>query len=375
MKIGINGYEAVVPRFGYTKEGIPNRVGSAEVCFQLLVELSRLDKKNSYIIYLPCPPTKDMPEESARWRYRVVVARRFWTLFALPRALRHDMPDIFFSPTHYSPFFIPMKTVLTILDVSYKYFPEMFTKKDLYKLSWWGKFSVRKSKKIITISESSKDDIIKTYGINAKNIEVIHLGIKKLPIANMTKEELFKKYSITMPYILFVGTLQPRKNLVRLIQAISLLKNKDIKLVIIGKKGWMYEDILSAPEKFDISDRVIFLHNVINSELPLFYKYASLFVLPSLYEGFGLPILEAMKYKCPVVTSKVSSLPEAGGEAALYINPEDVSEIAEKIDEVLVNTKLRERMVKLGDIQVKKFSWEKTASEVIKVFEEMHGEQ
>ncbi len=370
MKIGINGYEAVVPRFGYTSEGFPNRVGSAEVCFQLLGELSKLDKKNSYVIYLPSPPTKDMPEESANWKYRVVPAKRFWTLFALPKALRHDRPDIFFSPTHYSPFFIPMKTVLTILDVSYKYFPEMFMKKDLYKLSWWGKYSVRRSKKIITISESSKDDIIKTYGISPKNVEVIHLGIKNLPIVSMTKEELFKKYSITAPYILFVGTLQPRKNVKRLIQAVSLLKNKEVKLMVIGKKGWMYEEIISAPEKFGISDRVVFLHNVVNSELPLFYKYASLFVLPSLYEGFGLPILEAMKYRCPVITSNISSLPEAGGDAALYINPEDVSEIAEKIDEVLANTKLRERMIRLGDAQVKKFSWEKAAREVIQVFEE-----
>ncbi len=375
MKIGINGYEAVVPRFGYTSEGFPNRVGSAEVCFQLLLELSKLDKKNSYIIYLPSLPTKDMPEESATWEYRVVPAKRFWTLIALPMALRRDRPDIFFSPTHYSPLFMPIKTVLTILDVSYKYFPEMFTKKDLYKLSWWGKYSVKKSKKIITISESSKDDIIITYGISPKNVNVIHLGIKNLPTVSMTKEELFKKYSVNTPYILFVGTLQPRKNVKRLIQAISLLKNKEVKLVIIGKKGWMYEEILSAPEKFDILNRVTFLHEVVNAELPFFYKHASLFVLPSLYEGFGLPILEAMKYKCPVVTSNVSSLPEAGGDAALYVNPEDVSEIAEKIDEVLGNTKLRDRMIKLGDAQVKKFSWDKAAREVITVFEETFGKE
>lgn len=371
MKIGINGYEAVIPRFGFTKDGLPNRVGSAEVCFQLLLQLSKLDKKNEYLIYLPAAPTSDMPKEADNWHYRVIPARRFWTLLTLPKAVRRDRPDVFFSPTHYSPFFLPCPEIISILDVSYKYFPDLFKKKDLYKLSWWGKYSVKRARKIITISENSKDDIIKIYGVSAQKVSVVHLGIKNLHDSKMTKDALFKKYDLSSPYILFVGTLQPRKNVKRLIQSISLLKNKDAKLVIIGKKGWMYEEILQSPEKFDVQDRVFFLHGIENEELPAFYQSASVFVLPSLYEGFGLPILEAMKYGCPVITSDVSSLPEAGGEAALYINPEDVSDIAAKIDEVLADKKLRERMIKLGEAQVKKFSWDKTAHEVMQVFEEV----
>lgn len=371
MKIGINGYEAVVPRFGFNSEGLPHRVGSAEVCFQLLLELSKIDKKNQYIIYLPVPPTSDLPQESGNWTYKIIPSKRFWTFFTLPRAVRQDKPDIFFSPTHYSPLFLPCPEIISILDVSYKYYPELFKKKDLYKLSWWGKYSVKKAKKIITISENSKDDIMKIYNISPQKVEVVHLGIKDLPASHMSQDELFNKYGLSAPFILFVGTLQPRKNIKRLIQSISLLKNKEAKLVIVGKKGWMYEEIFSAPEEFEISSRVIFLHNVTNDELPAFYKAADVFVLPSLYEGFGLPILEAMKYGCPVVTSDISSLPEAGGEAALYVNPEDVSDIAAKIDDVLENKKLRDRMIKLGKEQAKKFSWERAAQEVLNVFEEV----
>lgn len=370
MRIGINGYEAVIPRFGYNRDDLPHRVGSAEVCFQLLSQLSKIDQENEYLIYLPVPPTFDMPKESARWKYRVVPARRFWTLFALPKAVRADKPDVFFSPTHYSPFFIPCPQIIAILDVSYKYYPELFKKKDLYMLSIWGKSSVKRAKKIITISQNSKDDIMKIYGIPARKVTVLHLGIKQLPDSKMTKDELLKKYDINGAFILFVGTLQPRKNVKRLVQSISLLQNKNVKLVVIGKKGWMYDEILSASEKFEVAGRVKFLHEVGNDELVAFYKYAEVFVLPSLYEGFGLPILEAMKYDCPVITSDVSSLPEAGGEAALYVNPEDVSDIAAKIDDVLENKKLRDRMIELGRIQVKKFSWEKAAKEVIKVFSE-----
>lgn len=376
MKIGINGYEAVVPRFGFDKgTGLPNRVGSAEVCFQLLLQLFRIDKKNDYTIYLPVSPTSDLPKESENWRYKVIPARRFWTLFKLPKTVRRDTLDVFFSPTHYAPPFIKCPEVISILDVSYKHFPEMFKKKDLYKLSWWGKYSVKKAKKIITISVNSKDDIIKEYDVQPQRVEVIHLGIKDIIDSKMKTDKVFDKYRIPSSYVLFVGTLQPRKNVKRLIQSISLLKNKKVHLVIIGKKGWMYEEILSTPEKFDLSDRVTFLYEVTNEELSVFYKNAECFVLPSLYEGFGLPVLEAMQYGCPVITSSTSSLPEAGGDAALYVNPEDVVDIAAKIDEVLESKILRDRMVKLGHEQVKKFSWEKAAGEVLRVLEETGSKQ
>jgi glycosyltransferase involved in cell wall biosynthesis len=191
--------------------------------------------------------------------------------------------------------------------------------------------------------------------------------------------ELKAKYSLTDKYILFVGTLQPRKNISRLIEAFSILSKKrafsDIELVIVGKKGWSYEEILQAPKKFAVSDRVKFLDFVPDDDLPFLYQHAQCFVLPSLYEGFGLPVLEAMKYNCPVITSNVSSLPEAGGDAAVYIDPLSVSDIAEKLEKVLSDRNLRNTMIERGRKQIQKFSWEKAAKETLKILEKVYQQK
>lgn len=371
MRIGINGFEAVIPRFGFEeKTNLPKRVGSSEFCFQLLKKINEIDKKNEYIIYLPQNPTNDMPKENKNWKYEIIPNTKLWTIFGLSKKLAKEKNlDLFFSPTHYVPIFLSCPQIISILDVSYKHFPDMFPKKDLLKLAIWGKFSIRNAEKIITISNSSRDDIINEYKVPKSKVEVVPLGIREIEISKMDKNEFIKKYNLSNPYVLFVGTLQPRKNIANLIEAFSKIENKNLDLVIVGRKGWDFENILAAPKKFNIEDKVKFLDNVTNEDLPLFYKNAEVFVLPSLYEGFGLPILEAMQYDCPVVTSKISSLPEAGGDAAIYFDPKNVADIAATIEKVINNKKLREDMIKKGKEQVKKFSWEKSAREVIKIFE------
>lgn len=368
MNIGINGYEAVVPRFGFSKDNLPNRVGSGEFTYQLLIALNKLDTKNKYYIYLPATPTADMPRESDNWQYIVFPSKKLWTLFGLSRKLASNPQklDVFFSPTHYSPV-TRIKTVISILDVSYINFKNLYKKSDLYKLKYWGGYSIRKAKKIITISESSKSDIIDAYSLSSDKLSVVYPGVKDIK-TTITMDEFKKKYGISKDYILFVGTLQPRKNIVRLIEAFSKL-NSSVDLVIVGKKGWQFEEILQAPKKFNVEDRVKFIHDVDEDELPSFYENAKMLVLPSLYEGFGLPVIEAMQYGCPVVTSNVSSLPEAGGEAALYIDPENVSDIVEKIQKVLNDENFRMEMIKKGKEHVKKFSWEKAAKETLAVLE------
>ncbi len=373
MRIGINGYEAVVPRFGYDSNGLPNRVGSSEVCYELLVQLEKIDKKNEYIIYLPSESTSDMPAPRAGWRYEIIPNTKLWTILGLTRALitNRDL-DVFFSPTHYGPFFAPCPQVISILDLSYKYFPDLFKKKDLYQLLLWGKYSIKQAKKIITISQSSKSDIIKEYEAKPEKVVVVYPGIKQDKTTKRKMDSLKGKYNIEGDFILFVGTLQPRKNLVRLIEAFKKVSSdyKDLKLVVIGKKGWLFEEIFKAPLESGIENRVVFLDFVPDEDLPEFYRKAKCFVLPSLYEGFGLPILEAMKYGCPVLTSNISSLPEAGGDAALYFDPYRVDDIAEKIKQVLKDKKLRDIMIEKGYEQVKKFSWEESAKQVLEVLEE-----
>lgn len=237
----------------------------------------------------------------------------------------------------------------------------------------WTSYSVKKAKKVITISESSKDDIIKYYKVKAEKVVVVPLGLKKIE-DSMNEQKSLSGFGVEGKYILFVGTIQPRKNIRKLIEAYSKLSKKEKKeyqLVIVGKKGWLYEPIFKAPDEYGVKDRVVFLDYVKDEELPAFYKKASLFVLPSLYEGFGLPVLEAMRYDCPVAISNVSSLPEAGGDAAIYFDPENVDDIKNKIEKVLESEKLQKEMIEKGRNHYKKFTWEKSAKKVMDAIEEV----
>ncbi|MEK7605389.1 MAG: glycosyltransferase family 1 protein [Patescibacteria group bacterium] len=373
MKIAVDANEANVTK----------KVGISEYAFELIKQFEKLQTSNyNFQIYLKDRPSSDFPPQGANWHYKIFGPKKLWTQFALPVSLffKKDRPDVFFSLTHYGPRFSPVPTVISIMDLAFFHFPEYFTAKDLNQLKSWTGYSVRNAKAIITISEASKNDIIKWYGIDGSRIHVIYPGIK--PTITLTPhiysmEELQTKYKISKNYILFVGTLQPRKNITRLIEAFSLLIKKkphtdsDLQLVIVGKKGWKYEEILEAPQKYGVEDRVTFVDFVTDEDLILFYKNALCFAWPSLYEGFGLPILEAMKLGCPVVTSNVSSLPEAGGDAVLYVDPEDVSDITDKLDQVASDPRLRKTMIEKGHRQVQKFSWEKSAKETLAVLEQV----
>ena len=374
MLIGIDGNEANVEK----------RVGIGEYSFELLKKFEEFQISNfKFQIYLKNPPLGHMPKEREGWKYIIFGPKLLWTQFALPLKLftQTNKPDVFFSPSHYAPRFSPVPTVISIMDLSFIHYPYMFTKKDLRQLRSWTSYSARQASVIFAISDASKNDIIKEYKLASDKVVVTHLGIKQKEDKNIVKN-IREKYDITSDFILFVGTIQPRKNLMRLIDAFSrIVSNKNqinsneldknsknsrnLRLVIVGKKGWQYEEILDAPKKFNVEERVLFLDFVPDEDLIALYKEAACFVLPSLYEGFGLPILEAMKYGCPVITSNVSSMPEAGGDAALYVNPEDVEDIAKKIESLLDNDSLRRELIEKGYKQIKKFSWEKTARETL----------
>lgn len=367
MIIGIDGNEA----------NVTNRVGISEYAYQVLTKLYefRTEDKNdhTFTIYLKANPLEALPKATSWWKYKVVKPAKLWTQIGMPLHLSTTTkkPDVFLSLTHYLPRITKSPAVVSVMDLSYIHFPETFQKKDLYQLTKWTEYSVKKATKVITISQSSKDDIIKYYKIPEKKVKVVHLGLKDILMDKASKDP--SEFGVTKRYILFVGTLQPRKNIARLIEAYSLLSQEvknEHQLVIIGKKGWLYEEILESPKKFIVEEDVIFLDYVTDEDLPMFYKNAKLYVLPSLYEGFGLPILEAMRYGCPVATSNVSSLPEAGGEAAIYFDPQDPKDISNTIQKVLSDSELSKKMIEKGKIHYKKFTWEKAAQEVLRVVEE-----
>ncbi len=387
IKIGIDGNEANTGK----------NVGIGEFASELLSQFEKFQISNfKFQIFLKSIPIDNLPAEREGWKYFVFGPKKLWTQIALPMKLfsMRKKPDVFFTPSHYAPRFSPVPTVISIMDLAYLRFPEYFAKRDLKQLTSWTEYSVKKAAHIITISNSSKNDIIKLYGVPESKVSVVYPGIKQITSLEphiYGMNELISKYHISENYILSVGTLQPRKNTARLIEAFAkvvklyssseakrsreasradssrLRSNNNLELVIVGKKGWLYEEILSAPEKFGVADRVKFLDFVPDDDLAELYKNAQFYVLPSLYEGFGLPVLEAMKYDCPVITSDISSLPEAAGDAALYVNPESVDDIAAKMGKLLEDKKLRQDLIKKGREQIKKFSWEKSAKETLEI--------
>lgn len=365
MKVAIDGYEA----------NTDVRVGIGRYAFELIDRIAQRQKEadrpfDDVRVYLPESPRSHMPPQTDHFGYRLLGVKPFWTFIGLPFALTLDRPDVVFSPTHYVPRWVRLPKVMAIMDVSYLSFPELFRPADLHKLVHWTAYSVRHAAKVITISEFSKHAIIDSYHVPEANVVVASPALPD----TVKYVSMGKSKRTTMPtrYILSVGTLQPRKNFSRLIEAMSLISDQDISLLIVGKKGWLYDEILAAPAKFGIEKRVRFLDFVQDEELPELYAHATCFVLPSLYEGFGLPVLEAMAHSVPVVVSNTSSLPEIAGEAGIYVDPTDAQSIARGINQAMNESeKDRKSRIALGKVQVGKFTWDKAADKVIAVIKEV----
>lgn len=351
MTIGIDGNEANVEK----------KVGVSVYTLKLLEYFAKISDKNTqFVIYLQSEPRDEMPHENIYFKYKVVSGPFLWSQFFLPIHLfLFRKINVFFSPAHYTPRYCPVPLVTTIHDLSYFYYSDEFLKKDLYKLTNWTKNSVERSAKLIAVSKNTKKDILQHYNIDESKIEVVYNGFEKKHTHQVIPE--FDNY------ILYVGTIQPRKNLSRLIDAFILIKDKypDLKLLLAGKRGWLYSKIFQKIVNNELEKRIIHLDFVSDSELVGLYKNAKMLVLPSLYEGFGIPVLGAMSYGCPVAASYSSSLPEIGGDAALYFDPENVTEIAQKIEELLNSKKLVKELVEKGFGRVKLFSWDKCGAETL----------
>jgi len=368
MILAIDGYEA----------NTEVRVGIGRYAFELIERIARRQAGRNppftdVLVYLPEAGRPHMPEESAAFHYRVVGPKPLWTFLGFPLALMLDRKksDVVFSPTHYLPRWVTVPRVIAVMDVSYLTYPELFRPSDLHKLVNWTAFSVAHAAKVITISEFSKHAIIDAYHVPDNRVVVAYPALPEWqenhPMGTSKKMDQLPKR-----YILTVGTLQPRKNFARLISAFSTIPDKEIALIIVGKKGWLYDEILEAPAKFGVEDRVRFMDFVPDDQLPDLYTHAECFVLPSLYEGFGLPVLEAMSYGTPVVVSNISSLPEIAGEAGIYIQPDSTKSIADGISQALSETKAaRAKRVALGKKRVTEFTWDKAADRVIEVLSEV----
>jgi glycosyltransferase involved in cell wall biosynthesis len=297
--------------------------------------------------------------------------KRFWTQGGLALELWKNPPDVLWVPAHTLPVLRPkkIKTVVTIHGLEYEYLPEYYQFPQKLYLNKSTEYAVKHADRLIAVSNWTKNQLVNRLGADPEKITVIYEGINhkiasfQLPMSKKYLRQIRHKYNLPQDYILFVGTVQPRKNLVRLIQALPAGEN----LVIAGKLGWLYESILAAAKN---NSRVRLIGRVADADLPAVYKMAKLFVWPSLIEGFGLPILEAMSLGVPVIAANRGALPEVAGKAALLVDPESVKEINQAINLVLANQALREGLVEAGLRQAGRFSWQKAADLTLKVLTE-----
>lgn len=363
MIIGIDGNEA----------NINNRVGVNKYAFKILNELYRLNENkpnsDSLIVYLKNEPLEDMPKETENFRYKVLGGGGFWVITKLTPYLflNPEKIDVLFSPSHYTSPFLTLPKVCSIMDLGYLEFSGQFEKKVFWQLKYGTAISIFASNQVLTISESSKQDIVRHYPWASKKITVTPLSHdlteKDFEVSEKDVRRVKNKYSIVADYVLYVGTLKPSKNIEGLVAAFAKLTSKNsLQLVIAGKKGWMYTSMFNLVKKLGIEKRVVFTDYVTDDDKMALRKGARVFVQPSFWEGFGIDTLSCMALGVPVVASNVGSLAEVIGNAGVVIDPYNIDDISRGLSKVLnMSQKEYNNQITAGINQAKKFSWQNCA--------------
>ena len=371
MLIGIDASRTVTGR----------RTGTENYALQLTRRLIQLDRSNRYRLYYNQAPPPGLFARQQNVEERIISFPRLWTHACLSVEMLRRPPDVLFVPAHVLPLHHPPRTVVTVHDLGYLYFPEAHKAWSRRYLDWSTRFNARQATAVIADSEATRRDLIAHYHIDPHKITVIYPGIGD-EFRPITEDDLVAqaraRYDLPATYLLYVGTLQPRKNLVRLISAYHQLCQQYPPallphLVIAGKKGWLYDEILAQATDLRVSQRVRFPGYVDQQDLPALLGGASALLMPSLYEGFGLPVLEAMACGTPVICSNTSSLPEVAGDAALLVDPLDVQGLVDAMAKLLSDDALRQDLVRRGFAQAARFSWAETARQALAVCERAAG--
>ncbi len=371
MKIAIQAADLDAKRIDGTRVYISN----------LLKNFGKIDQESRFLIFHRKKFNPELtPPDFSNYEIIKKNAPFLWTQTRFSWELFKQKPDVFWMPMQALPIFYPRKTksVITSHDLAFRYFPEFFPKKDLRRLLFFSDLAIKKSNKIIAVSNSTKQDILKFYPqIPEEKIRVIYHGFDaELFQKNISQEKLenfLKSYNLRKnKYLLYVGAIQPRKNLTLLVDTFSKIKKDypEIKLVFVGEKAWLWKELMEKIEKSHYKEDIKIIGQVSFDKLPLFYRGASIFIFPSFYEGFGMPILESFASKTPAILSNNSSLPEIGGKGALYFENNDRNDLKDKIEKILENESLKENIIKEGEFQLKKFSWEKCAQETLNFLKE-----
>lgn len=359
------------------------RTGIGHYVYNILEQLAEVDTRNEYFLYSHRPVPGELPDFYRHVRAAGTNKSHFWLQTSLPVWMRQDRIDLFWGGGYAAPLLGPAirqwKTVVTVHDLVCRRYPETLP----WKLGTHMRLGIPAymgiADRVIADSENTARDIEAFHGRLRRKVMVIPLAAGRNYFAELPDEHVqavLERYSLEPGYLLYVGTIEPRKGVDTILQALALMKGHGMQtpqLVLVGKNGWKTSGIMTLPDSLDIRQQVHFLDYVADEDLPALYQGAKLFLYPSFYEGFGLPVLEAMASGTPVITSRSSSLPEVAGDAAAYVDAGDVAGLARTIEECLKSESLLEHFRKAGKVRANSFSWRRTAERTLQVFEECGG--
>jgi len=370
--------------FDASRISAKNKTGAENYSENLLHWFKKLDRgdfldggkyHNGYIVYKSSSNSMEFLDLPRNFALKEILIKKLWTQVGLTRELSKTKPDLLFAPSQSIPFYnYGVKTVATIHDVAFKYFPDQYSFLDRNILDIMTQSILKRSEKVITLSQTTKDDLIKFYGAEEEKIYVIYPGFEPpkksaFHISEGKWEKMRDKFGIIRKYLLYVGRIETRKNLTTLIKAFYevLSSGQELQLVLAGRKGVGYEKVLALIEKFNLKDRVILTGYVNEEEKNYLLRNAELFVFLSRYEGFGLPVLEAFYYELPVIASRIPIFEELYSNAVVLVNPYESKEVAEAIISTVKNNRRKDSLAAKGKELLTKFSWERAAKETLEL--------
>ena len=374
MLIGVDASRATVAR----------RTGTEMYSLYVIRGLVHLGQEHRFRLYTNGAPPEGLFDDTLLRQVdiRAIPFPRLWTHARLSLEMLLHPPDVLFVPAHVLPAVHPRASVVTVHDLGYLTYPEAHRAADRRYLDGSTRWNANRAAAVVADSEATKADLVRAYGAAEEKIHVVYLGRDESlkPVTNPLRLAAVRaKYDLAQRYLLYLGTLQPRKNLERVVQAFERLCDRpgmdDVQLVLAGKQGWLYESLFDQVSRAGMGERVAFPGYIPDQELPALLSAATAFVFPSLYEGFGIPVLEAGACGVPVITSNTSSLPEVAGDAALLVDPHDVDAIADAMYRLVTDPELAAELRRRGHENVKRFSWEKCARETLAVLESVAKER
>jgi len=342
--------------------------GTEHYALQLIRGIIQHNTRHQLDLYFRDIPPQNLFTDSEFVYYHVIPFKRAWTHLRFAAAIWQIRPDVTFVPAHTLPFLFPGKALVTVHDLGYKHFPEAHTRASRLYLDLTTRYSAKRATQILADSQATADDLNRFYRTPHDKISVVYPGVDAPPIHEV---DVHAKYGLPERYFLFIGTLQPRKNIARIVQAYARYQQQHddpAALVLAGGKGWLFDESWIANTK-----NVYLPGYVDEADKGALYANAVALVFPTLFEGFGFPVLEAMHCGTPVIASTTSSLPELVGDAGLQVDPEDTKAIAEAMIKLDTDATLRELLVQKAYQQVKAFNWDHSARQTLQIMEEIGG--